>query len=371
MNQTLLTNCKFYRNGALIKNEDILTNQKKILAIGTGITRKNAEVIDLENNLISPGFIDLQVNGGSNIFFNSNIDSRSVGKIYDAHSKKGTRFILITLITTELSLILKALQVVKIAMEENPGILGLHLEGPFLNKEKSGAHNKNYIRQPTDKELSLILTQGKGILKKMTIAPELFTKQQLKQITDQDIVLSAGHSNATYEEAVTFFKNGVNCVTHLYNAMSPFQSKKPGLVGAALTSNTFAGIIADGLHTHFSALDLAYQLKKDKLFLVSDASFTGIENQDRLFIEGTEVSIKNGKIVTQEGRLAGASITLSDAVKNCVREMKINKEEILNMATAIPAKLLGKEKAIGAIAVGNAANLNILDDQLNVVGTLN
>lgn len=371
MKLKIIKNCKFYRKDTLINKEDILIDKEKIIKTGTDLSTGNEEIIDAQGHLITPGFIDLQVNGGSNVFFNNNIDIDSLNSIYNAHCKNGTRFILITLITADLNTILNAFEVVKKAMENNPGILGLHLEGPFLSKEKPGAHNPEMIRKPTDKELDLLLKEGNGTLKKITIAPEVFTSKQLKKIINSGIIVSAGHSNATYEQAVDFFNQGVNCVTHLYNAMSPFKSKAPGIVGAAFNSDVFAGIIVDGLHSHFSAVNIAYKLKKDKLFLISDASFTGITEQDNLYLEGIKVSIKNGRIFTKEGSLAGASITISDAVKNCAKELEISKAEIIKMATEIPARLLGLQNSLGSIATGNSSKLNLLDEDLNLAGMIN
>jgi N-acetylglucosamine-6-phosphate deacetylase len=367
----IIKNSKFYRNDKLIDDEDILINDEKIIRTAKNIIADYAEVIDAQKNLITPGFIDLQVNGGYDIFFNDNINVNAVNSIYNAHNSKGTRFILITLITDELNIIQKAIKVVKEAMRDNSGILGLHLEGPFLSKEKPGAHNPEIIRKPSDEELEIILQEGEGIIKKITVAPEVFTNQQLQKLIDSGIIVSIGHSNATFDQALQYFEQGVKCVTHLYNAMSPFQSRAPGVIGAAFTSDVFAGIIVDGLHSHFKAVEIACKLKKGKIFLVSDASFTGIKNQDHLNLQGIEVSIKDGKIYTKKGSLAGASITISDAIKNCLQYLEITKSDIIKMATETPAKVLGLEKSIGFIEPGRSSKLNVLDDNFNLIQLIN
>jgi N-acetylglucosamine-6-phosphate deacetylase len=348
-----------------------LIDDEKIIKTGKKITADNAEVIDVQKKLITPGFIDLQVNGGRDVFFNNNIDENAVNSIYNAHNSNGTRFILITLITDELNVILKAIKVVKDAIRDNSGILGLHLEGPFLSKKKPGAHNPEIIRKPSDEELENILQKGEGIIKKITVAPEIFTNQQLQKLIDSGIIVSIGHSNATFDQALQYFEQGVKCVTHLYNAMSPFQSRAPGVVGAAFTSDVFAGIIVDGLHSHFKAVEIACKLKKGKIFLVSDASFTGIKNQDHLNLQGIEVSIKDGKIYTNEGSLAGASITISDAIKNCLQYLEISKSDIIKMATETPAKVVGLEKSIGFVEPGRSSKVNVLDDDLNLIKLIN
>lgn len=368
MDLTLIKNCRFYTGNEALKYGDLLFDHEKILRIGQDIIPEtSATIIEAQGNLVTPGFIDLQVNGGSNVFFNSNLQIESLKQILFAHEKYGTRFILPTLITCELKQILKAIQVVKEAMKDNSGILGLHLEGPFLNPAKPGAHNKSFIRKPSDAEIDIILEEGEGVIKKITIAPEIFSDTQLRKLADSKAIIAAGHSNATYEQALNFFSKGVNCVTHLYNAMSPFQSKSPGLVGATLTSDVFAGIIADGLHVHYSAVEMAYNLKKENLFLVSDASFTNIPDMEKADLAGIEVSIRESKIYTKEGNLAGASITLSDAIKNCVNEVKISEAEAIRMATKTPARLLGLENKLGQVKVGNSSKLNLLDQDLNLI----
>lgn len=371
MELKIIKNATFYRNDKLVDDEDILIDNEKIIQTGKNITADNAEIIDVQNSLVTPGFTDLQVNGGGDIFFNNNININTVNSIYNAHNKYGTRFLLITLITDELNVILKAIEVVKVAMRHNAGILGLHLEGPYLSKEKPGAHNPNIIRKPSDEELEILLKKGEGVIKKITVAPEVFTNQQLQKLIDSGVIVSIGHSNATFDQALEYFEQGVKCVTHLYNAMSPFQSRAPGLVGAAFTSDIFAGIIVDGLHSHYKAVEIACRLKKDNLFLVSDASFTGIKKQDHLYLQGMEVSINDGKILTNGGSLAGASITLSDALRNCFQYLSISKSDIIKMATETPAKVLGLERSIGFIEPGSSSRLNVLDENFNLIQLIN
>ncbi|WP_224995629.1 N-acetylglucosamine-6-phosphate deacetylase [Cesiribacter sp. SM1] len=367
MNLTLLKNCKFYQTDILLEDQEILIDEKTILAVGKAIpVNENIKALDLEHHLITPGFVDLQVNGGKQVFFNNNISVEALAQILQAHEEKGTRYLLPTLISSESANILKALEVVAEAMHQHPGILGLHLEGPFLNPGKHGGHNPKNIRKPVNTELDAIISRGAGVLKIVTIAPEIFSREQLLKLLEQDFVVSAGHSNATYEQAQAFFAMGGSCVTHLYNAMSSFQHREPGLTGAALSSPVYAGIIVDGVHSHYSAVKMAYELKKEKLFLISDASFIGLE-QDEISFEGTSIHKKRGQFYTAGGNLAGSSITLHDALQNLVKSVGISLPVAIRMATEIPARLLGLEQRIGRIAVGNSSKLNVLDDALNLV----
>ncbi|AHM63320.1 N-acetylglucosamine-6-phosphate deacetylase [Flammeovirgaceae bacterium 311] len=367
MRTTLLKNCKFYQNDILLEDQEILIDENAILAIGKRVTAsEKAKVLNLNNQLVTPGFVDLQVNGGRQVFFNNDISVEALEQILQAHEERGTRYLLPTLISSKGSNIIRALEVVAEAMQQFPGILGLHLEGPFLNPDKHGGHNPANLRKPTDQELDQIISKGVGVLKIMTIAPEMFSPRQLQKLLQQDFVVSAGHSTATYEQAQSFFRLGIKCVTHLYNAMSSFQHREPGLVGATLSAPVYASIIADGVHTHFSAVKMAYRLKKEKLFLISDASFIGLE-QDVITFEETTIYKKNGQFYTAEGNLAGSSIALHDALRHCVTSVGISLPEAIRGATEIPARLLGLENKIGQLATGNSAKLNVLDDALNLV----
>jgi N-acetylglucosamine-6-phosphate deacetylase len=367
MNLTLLKNCKFYQTDILLEDQEILIDEKSILAIGKGLAvTESAKVVDQEHRLLTPGFIDLQVNGGKQVYFNNNISVETLGQILQAHEERGTRYLLPTLISSARANIMRALEVVAEAMQRYPGILGLHLEGPFFNPARYGGHNLDNIRKPTEQELDSIISQGAGVLKILTLAPEVFTHEQLQKLLKQDFVVSAGHSTLTYEQAQAFFAMGGHCVTHLYNAMSSFQHREPGLVGATLSAPVYASIIADGVHAHFSAVQIAAALKKEKLFLISDASFIGLE-ADQASFEGTTIYKRNGQFYTAEGKLAGASITMHDALQNMVKSVGVSLPVAIRMATEIPARVLGLEQKIGRIAVGNSSKLNVLDDALNLV----
>ncbi|MFD1631420.1 N-acetylglucosamine-6-phosphate deacetylase [Pseudopedobacter beijingensis] len=317
--------------------------------------------IDLKGAYLAPAFVDLQLNGGIKVYFSDTITEEVLEQMYLDHLHVGTVNILPTLVTTSLQNILKAIDVVKVYMSKGkPGVLGLHLEGPFLNMEKKGAHNPKHIRKPTDEELKTILDAGDGVIKMMTIAPEQFTDYQLTLIKEKGIIISAGHSNATLEFSKSSFAKGVNCVTHLFNAMSSFGSREPGLVGATLDSDVYAGIIVDGFHCDDTAVRLAYRLKKGRLFLVSDATFIGKED---LEMDGIQFIHQPGRYVNSEGNLAGSNISMYDAMKHSVIKVGIPVYDVFKMASEIPLKLLGIDDRYGKIKTGYFADLVALSKE--------
>ena len=222
-----------------------------------------------------------------------------------------------------------------------------------------------YVRKPTDDELRQIIQHGRDTIKIVTIAPELFSVNQLNMLTDAGITVSAGHSNATYEEARMAFANGINLCTHLYNAMSPLQHRKPGLVGAVFNSdNVYAPIIPDGIHCDYSAVQIAYKIKKDKLMLISDALFIG-EKVTEFKWQEFDAKLVNGEYVNSDGNLAGSAISLADAVRNAVTKIDIQLAEAIDMVTRRPAAAIDMADKIGKIEKGYPAIFTAFDDGLN------
>ncbi|NGF57609.1 N-acetylglucosamine-6-phosphate deacetylase [Parapedobacter sp. SGR-10] len=349
------------KNFAYYNEQDELITQHALYLQDGVIKELSPEIstdetsIDLRGAYLVPAFVDLQVNGGIKVYFSHTITEQVLEQMYIDHLQVGTVNILPTLVTTSLENILKAVEVVKTYISKGkPGVLGLHLEGPFLNIEKKGAHNPKYIRKPTDEELKTILDAGEGVIKMMTVAPEQFTDDQLFLIQDRGIVISAGHSNSTAAFYKTIFDKGVNCITHLYNAMSPFMGREPGLVGATLDSDVYAGIIVDGFHCDDTAVRLAYRLKKGKLFLVSDATFIGEED---LEMDGIQFIHKPGRYVNAEGNLAGSNISMYDAVRHSINKVGIPAYDVFKMAAEIPFQLLGLADKHGKVKTGYFADL--------------
>jgi N-acetylglucosamine-6-phosphate deacetylase len=363
--KTVLKNFEYFVNGMSVKDRSLTIEGDTIAAIHSDPDKdQNARIIDLEGNYLVPGFVDLQVNGGEEVFFSNDITEEAIGLIYDNHLKFGTTCILPTLISTSLSNILKAIEAVRAYMQYKQGVAGLHIEGPFLNLFKKGAHNTKYIRKPEDEELRAILDAGEGIIKMITIAPEIFSDEQIKMMVSRNIRISAGHSNASSQLAKGYFSKGINCVTHLFNAMSQFDSREPGLVGATLDSDVYAGIIVDGVHCDYTSVRIACKLKKGKLFLVSDSTFIGVKS---LEMDGIKFIYSGEGFVNSQGNLAGSNITISDAVRKCVNNVGISLADASKMASEIPLEVIGLSGSRGKIEPGYKADIAILSkDDLSV-----
>ena len=315
---------------------------------------------------ISAGLFDIHINGGEKFHFTEKADEETIDDIYQSSFLEGTAYVFPTLITSSLENILKGITAMRTYQRKNPdsGVLGMHLEGPFLNPVKRGAHLSEYVRKPTDTELEAIISHGRDVIKLITIAPEMFSPEQIERLLASGITVSAGHSNATYQEATAAFGLGIQLVTHLYNAMSPFGHRQPGLVGATFdTDSVYAPIIMDGVHCDYAAARIAYQSKKDKLFLISDALFVGEKVTEFKWGE-FDAFLQNGQYNNSEGNLAGATISLGDAVRNAVKEVGIPVQEAIEMATIRPAKAVGLADKIGRLALGYPAVFTVFDDDL-------
>lgn len=354
-----------------VHNVDIFISDGIITAIGNIPTTdpENITVVEANGNLVVPGFIDLQVNGGVKSFLTHSITVETMEEMYYDHLACGTTSMLPTIVTTSFENICNAISVAREYQHAGkPGVHGLHIEGPFINMERKGAHNPKHIRTPSEKELSVLLKEGEGIIKMITIAPELFTLKQVAMFREAGIVVAAGHSAVSDQDVRPYFNKGVTCVTHLYNAMSPFQSREAGLTGGTLDSDVFASIVADGFHCSMTALRIAHRLKKGKLFLVSDATFIGKED---LEMDGIKFIYQPGIYVNSRGNLAGSNITMLDAVKVCVHQAGISVADTLQMAASIPAEVLGIHHQYGMVLPGYAADLNILaKDSLKLVTSI-
>jgi len=349
--------------------KDVRTNQLVTVENGKIVYIKPSEFIDGTRKVINlaPGFFDSHINGGEKYHFTQKPDDETIEDIYNASVAGGAAYVLPTLITSPLENILKGIDAVKSYRSKNfgTGVLGMHLEGPFLNPIKRGAHLAEYVRKPTNSELAEIIKYGKDTIRLITIAPEMFSDDQLQMLLDSGITVSAGHSNATYAEAQAAFEKGINLVTHLYNAMSAFAHRQPGLVGATFDNESvYAPIIIDGVHCDFAAASVAYKIKKDKLFLISDALFLGEKVIEFKWGE-FDARLADGKYVNSDGNLAGATISLGDAVRNAVQIVGIPLQEAIEMATVRPAVALGLSNLIGKIEAGYPAVFTTFDDSLN------
>lgn len=355
---------QLYSENGILRNQLISCDNNVITSLETVDENPGAENFDN----ISAGFFDIHINGGEKFYFTQKPDSETLEDIELSNYKYGTAYSLPTIITSSTENILKGIEATRHYMEQNPGsgIPGMHLEGPFLNPVKRGAHLEAFVRKPTDSELDEIIRYGKGVIRLMTIAPEMFTADQIQMLLDSGITISAGHSNATYSESQAAFDQGIQIVTHLYNAMSPFQHRQPGLVGATFdNSNVYAPLIVDGVHCDFGAASVAYKIKKDKLILISDALFLGQKVTEFKWGE-FDARLKNGQYTNSEGNLAGATISLADGVSNAVKQLGIPPVEAIAMATVRPARALGLDSQLGKIEVGYPSTFTAFDDDLSL-----
>lgn len=369
-----LVNCNIYTGNETIHNKAIIIENNYIKSL-VDISKVPSDIdfVDLSGLSVAPGFIDLQVNGGGGYLFTDNPTEEAVSAIFEAHKEFGTTNFLPTIISTSYENIIKAINTVgKCLFSNKYGLLGLHIEGPYLNDKKAGVHDKKLISSIQDEEFNNLIEKGTNIIKLITLAPENVDKRHIQMCINSGIRVSAGHSDSTYEQASEAFKNGVSSVTHMFNAMSQLGSREPGLVGAALENDDiWASIIVDGIHVHFSSVKICKKVKPlNKLFLITDAMPPVGKPQDTFKIGDLEILCKEGKYITKNGILAGSSLDMATAVRNCVQRVGIPIDEALRMASTYPAEYLRIDNLLGRIKPNYIANLTIFDNQLHVRGTV-
>ncbi|WP_192822871.1 N-acetylglucosamine-6-phosphate deacetylase [Rufibacter sp. LB8] len=364
-----LTNGTIYSGYTTAQGYAVLFENGQILdLVQTDEIPEDFIKLDANGGIICPGFVDLQVNGGGGVYFTQYPTLESLNTIRDAHLQFGTTSFLPTVISAFQDKILQTIDAVHLAMQQSPStFLGMHLEGPFFSPEKPGAHDTACIRTATHEELDVLLEAGKDVITYLTLAPECVEEGVLKRLAESGIVLSAGHSMATYDQALHFFNNGVTAVTHLYNAMSGIDTKQPGLAAATLDyGQAWTGIIVDGHHCHPYAVRLAKKMLAEKLFLVSDCAacvgsdipFTDFGNFKSFY--------RNGRCETEDGRLAGSALTMLEAVQNTVNMVGLEVDEAIRMATLYPAQVMKLENRVGQLVPGAAANLVVLGQDLQL-----
>lgn len=324
--------------------------------------------------IIAPGFIDLQLNGCGGVQFNDDISAITVETLQimqKANEKSGCTSFLPTLITSTDELMKRAVEVMRAWLAQNHNqALGLHLEGPWLNPLKKGTHSPELIRTP-DKALVDFLCANADVISKITLAPERVDAAVIRQLRDAGIVISAGHSHATYDEALAGIDAGVSFATHLYNAMPTTSGREPGLMGALFDSpDVWCGVIADGLHVHYANIRNAKRIKGDKLILVTDATAPAGACIDRFIFAGKTIYYRNGLCVDENGTLSGSALTMIEAVANSVEHAGISLDEALRMATLYPARAMGVETQLGSIEAGKVANLTVFTRDYKITRTI-
>ncbi len=357
---TAFTNATIYTGREVITGKALLIDNETVTAL-TDLNKipPGAITVDCTGRNIAPGLIDLQIAGGGGYLFSDNPSAVALKAMTESILRSGTTGFLIAIPTNAPAVYRNAIRVIK--ENPHPAVLGLHLEGPYISPARCGAHTKKYIRQPDVNEVEALLKEAGGTVKMMTLAPEECSSDVIRLLTDSGVTVAAGHSNATYEEAMTGFRNGVRTVTHLFNAMSPILHRNPGLPGAAFMSDqACASIIADGIHVHYDMIAISKKIMRERLFLVSDA----VEET----LNGPYPHVrKKDRFTLPDGTLSGSSLSLLQAVGNCVNHAGIATDEALRMASTYPANLIGETRK-GFIAPGYKADLTVFTGDFKVAG---
>ena len=367
-----------FRNGRIFTDagfetgKTLLVRDGRIEALlGASQVLGTDRIVDLRGQTLVPGFIDTQVNGGGGVLFNEKPTAESIAAIGAAHRRFGTTGFLPTLISDDLHVVERAIEAVRDAIAQKvPGVLGIHIEGPFLSPERRGVHDASKLRTIDEEALRLLSTPHGGVTM-VTLAPEMTTPESIRALTEAGVIVSAGHTDATYDELQPALANGLRGFTHLFNAMSGLGSREPGAVGAALANeDNWCGLIVDGHHVHAETLKIALRAKRhDRFLLVTDAMPSVGADAKTFRIQGRPITVRGDKIVDENGRLAGAHLDMASAVRNAVAMLGLKLEVALRMASANPAAFLKLDGKLGRIAAGQRANLTLLDEQLNVVNT--
>lgn len=348
MNQGIVT----YRNGFIFDGKHIFSNHALRFKAGH-VTQfgpeyeiaTDGEIVDLDGDILSPGYVDLQVNGGDGIMFNDDPSVKTLSRIASAHEQLGVTSFLPTLITDTPTKTREAISAAIEAVKNGtPGIAGLHLEGPHLSIARKGAHDPALIRSMDSDDLNMLLSAAEALpILKVTIAPENVTLEQVITLSRAGVLISLGHTDADFETCQRYFTAGARCTTHLFNAMSQFDSRKPGLVGATLVNGTVsAGLIADAVHVHPETMRVAWAAKTGpgRIFLISDSMAVAGTDLMEFELNGRTIRRHEGILTLADGTLAGADLDLTNAIRILVQQVGIPLEAALQAATTIPASLI-------------------------------
>lgn len=367
-----LTNCTIYTGSDVLDRHAVIIEGDTIHSIIANDQLPNdIKSVDLKGANLSPGFIDLQLNGCGGVMFNDDITPETLQIMHETNIKSGCTSFLPTLITSSDDNMRQAIETERQYQEKyQHQSLGLHLEGPYLNVMKKGIHNPDFIRA-SEQEMINYICDNNQYVKKVTLAPEQNNPAHIKQLKEAGIIVSIGHTNATYAEARKGFEAGISFATHLFNAMTPMVGREPGVIGAIYdTPDVYAGVIADGFHVHYANIRIAHKVKGDKLVLVTDATAPAGAEMDHFIFVGKKVYYRDGMCIDENGTLGGSALTMIEAVENTVQQVGIALDEALRMATLYPARAIGLDNKLGRIKQGMVANLTIFDRDFNVCATI-
>jgi N-acetylglucosamine-6-phosphate deacetylase len=356
--ERVFTGNEMLSQSAIVVENDIIINIKPVSEL-----TPDENIVEFKNALIAPAFIDLQLYGANKRLLSALPDAITVKAIYDYSKAGGASHCMPTVGTSTYASIFKCIDAIKDYWNTGgQGVLGFHVEGPWINVIKRGAHNPEWIFSPTIEQAKELLEYGKGVIKMITLAPEIVNEEVIGLVHSYDVVVSAGHTNATYEQATHSF-NTIRTATHLYNAMSALQHREPGMVGAVLDHpSVYCSIVPDGYHVNFPAIRIAKKITGERLFAITDAVTETNEGYYQHTLDGDKY--------TANGILSGSALTMNKCLKNFVEHCDINIEEALRMCSLYPAKVMKIENVSGMIATGRKANMVVLDKEFNVVTTI-
>lgn len=352
----------------ILSNQAIFIEGDTIQAVVPMAEASLPEVTYNGNGLTATaGFIDIQLNGCGGVLLNTDIHKQTLDIMNQTNLRNGTTQYLPTFITSGNDSMREVIGLIgDIENKEAEGILGLHLEGPFISKEKKGAHNPIHIRH-LDEMTAYYLADHADKISVITLAPENTAQSVIDILTEAGITVSLGHTNASYKELKE--KQGISMATHLYNAMTSLGSREPGTVGYIFDKKPHAGIIVDGIHSDYASVRIAHQILGEKLFMVTDAVTPAGTDMTEYDMAGTKGYVTNGKCHYEDGTIAGAAITMIEGVQNLINHVGISREEALRMASLYPAKALKIDDHYGKVAKGYKANITLLtkNDEINSV----
>jgi N-acetylglucosamine-6-phosphate deacetylase len=363
-----LVNGRVLIKGEFVTGRAIVIDGERIVTIlNDSDLPGDIQTFDLQGQLLVPGFIDTQVNGGGNRLFNDDPSVETIAAIGAAHRQFGTTGFLPTLISDDAHKIEAALVAVRAAIANGvPGVLGVHIEGPFLNVEKKGIHDAEKLR-PIDEEEIAIVSRPTGGRTIITLAPEKVPPESIRRLSDAGVLVCAGHSNATADCIEQALGNGLRGFTHLFNAMSQLTAREPGVVGAALyDGSSWCGLIVDGHHVDPRVLKLALRAAPLRRFMLVTDAMPSVGGSKTFTIGGEAISVVGGKASNADGTIAGSDLDMASAVRNALSMLGLDLADAVTMASGNPAAFLGLDHELGRIAHGYRASMVLLDDKLQV-----
>ncbi|KJG02964.1 N-acetylglucosamine-6-phosphate deacetylase [Photobacterium angustum] len=349
-------------NQAIFVKDDVI--QRIIPMADVNQSELPDTVFDGKGYLASAGFIDLQINGCGGVLLNTAISTETLEIMNDTNLKSGTTQFLPTFITSDAASLVEVLEMVESTEQpEQQGVLGLHIEGPFISVEKKGAHREEFIRE-LDEKTAQYLADNADKICVLTVAPENTSQKVIDIVRESGITVSLGHTNATYDQVNE--KSGLDMATHLYNAMTPLGSREPGVVGYIFDKKPHAGIIVDGIHASYPSVRIAHEIMGEQLFMVTDAVAPAGTDMTEFDMAGLKAYVKDGKCFYADGTIAGAAVTMIQGLNNLINHVGLSREEALRMATLYPAKAIKIENEYGMLKAGYKANITLLSDDNQV-----